>query len=101
MTKQTKWALGVLAFVVTETVARRVGQFEMKDAAENQLATLYQSIGCGGSMFDAILATSNGIAHCVQNREVKAYAKGVQDEKACANYDSKACAKISVRLEGE
>jgi hypothetical protein len=44
MTKQTKWALGVLAFVVTATVARRVGQFEMKDQAEKQIAVLQEKI---------------------------------------------------------
>ena len=44
MTKQTKWALGVLAFVFTVTVARRVGQFEMKDQAEKQIAVLQQRI---------------------------------------------------------
>jgi type II secretory pathway pseudopilin PulG len=46
MTKQTqtKWALGVLAFVITATVARRVGQFEMKGQAEQQIAVLQQQI---------------------------------------------------------
>ncbi len=42
MTKQTKWALAVVAFVVTATVARRVGQFEMKDQAEKQIAVLQE-----------------------------------------------------------
>ena len=37
MTKQTKWALGVLAFVVTATVARRVGQYEVLDQVEKQV----------------------------------------------------------------
>jgi len=42
--EQTKWALSVVAFVVTATIARRVGQFEMKDQAEKQIAVLQQRI---------------------------------------------------------
>lgn len=44
MTMQIKWALAVVAFVVTAAVARRVGQFEMKDQAEKQIAVLQQQI---------------------------------------------------------
>jgi hypothetical protein len=38
MTNQAKWALGVLGFVVTATVARRVGQYEVMDLVEKRIS---------------------------------------------------------------
>ena len=67
MTKQTKWALGVLAFVFTVTVARRVGQFEMKDQAEKQVQQVEVEMSVratpppGGSTFDSMFSTP--VAH--------------------------------------
>jgi hypothetical protein len=89
MTKQTKWALGVLAFVVTATVARRVGQFEMKDQAERAiaiqiaehqvtLAKLKTSIcGGGGNPIDNVFSreapdvTADAIKACVKKKDAQ------------------------------
>lgn len=70
MTKQTKVALAVVAFVITAAVARRVGQFEMKEQTEKQIAVLQGEVAglrtsvCGlynrdKSSFDAIIASFN------------------------------------------
>ena len=63
MTKQTKWALAVVAFVVTATVARRVGQYEVMDQVEKRVQQVEfevakRSVPPGGSMFDSLLADS-------------------------------------------
>ncbi len=63
MTKQTKWALGVLAFVVTATVARRVGQYEVLDQVEKQVQQVEVEMSVratpppGGSTFDSMFST--------------------------------------------
>ncbi len=47
MTKQTKWALAVVAFVVTATVARRVGQYEVMDQVEKRIRLVEPPVGHG------------------------------------------------------
>jgi hypothetical protein len=56
MTKQTQWAVGVVAFVVTAVVARRIGQYEVIDQIEKQvqLAEPARQAGPSDSMFSSL-----------------------------------------------
>ncbi|MGC0772506.1 MAG: hypothetical protein WB543_06180 [Candidatus Acidiferrum sp.] len=100
MTKQTKWALGVLAFVVTATVARRVGQFEMKGQAEQQIALLQQRITKlqeenelrredYGKLVKSIPDPGEDILS-----KMKGFADGVHEYQACKRGDRAFCEHI-------
>lgn len=62
MTKQTKWALSVVALVVTAMVARRVGQYEVLGQVEKQVQQVEVEMSVratpppGGSSFDSMFS---------------------------------------------
>jgi hypothetical protein len=106
MTKQTKWALGVVAFVITATVARRVGQFEMKDQAEQQIAVLQQQItklNEGNELWRQSygkLAKASSEQGDEQLGQIDGFAQGVHEYQTCKRGNREACEHIMLLAVG-
>ena len=95
-------ALLVVAFVGTAMIARRVGQFEMKEQADRQIIYLQSVVGCNskGLSFDELFKKDPlELQNCIHYKTVDAFLKGARAGQLCANYNAEACAEIAKQKE--